>query len=304
MRLSYTLIGIIATCVGVIVSAPAFALENRVTVESRTFYPGQAACTVGVYFENAVPMTGVVLPLELRSIDPGAYPASGFKSMLNPAGRVNNSPLGICYNFPEWPCMDNHTSRKHAVPVANQCSGPISHSWNSAAANIDYVSPDAMFFAALSIGGPNDDDPTFLFPGSDPQTTSQASYWLIFGVGMTQGQFEIDTCCTLPMNHLAFVDSNTVVVAPSFNKGIITIACQCPCAKDPNCDGVSTDILDVLETINVAFRAKPATTDPGCSRARTDVDCNGVTDVVDAVRVAMVAFAGFDPALLYCEPCD
>jgi hypothetical protein len=304
LRLSNILIGITATCLIAGVSAPAFALENRVTVESRTFYPGQEACTVGVFFENSVGLTAIVAPLEIRSIDSGAYPASDFWRRLNPNGRIWGSPM-------YWYCTTGFCPplylplRTYAVPVTpSTCSGPLSHSWNAQAANIDYVSPDAFMLSVVAAGDPNIGDDITLDPGSDGFATLSASVQFGFTAGMSTGRFEIDTCCTLPMNHLVYVDSNTNAIHTEFTKGVITIACQCPCANDPNCDGVSTDILDVIETIQVAFSGKPTTTDPGCTRQRTDVDCNGVTNVVDAVRIALVSFAGFDRAVLYCDPCE
>jgi len=80
-------------------------------------------------------------------------------------------------------------------------------------------------------------------------------------------------------------------------------ACSCPCPDDPQCDGVRSDILDVVITINVAFRGLAATTDPGCARQRTDVDCSGETDILDVVKVIGVAFRGQSPATQYCSPC-
>jgi len=44
-----------------------------------------------------------------------------------------------------------------------------------------------------------------------------------FNVTGIDGLIEIDTCCALPANHLTYVDENTVTVAPSFLKGIITV---------------------------------------------------------------------------------
>lgn len=79
--------------------------------------------------------------------------------------------------------------------------------------------------------------------------------------------------------------------------------CGCPCAADPNCDSVRSDVLDVVSTVGAAFRNIPAVTDPTCVRARTDVNCTGSTDVIDVVKVVGVAFRNLAAATEYCNPC-
>jgi hypothetical protein len=79
--------------------------------------------------------------------------------------------------------------------------------------------------------------------------------------------------------------------------------CSCPCAYDPQCDGVISDVLDVVSVINVAFRGQPAVQDPSCPKQRSDVDANGVTDVIDVTKVINVAFRGQPAASSYVNPC-
>ena len=80
--------------------------------------------------------------------------------------------------------------------------------------------------------------------------------------------------------------------------------CNCPCANDPVCDGIVSDVLDVVRAVNVAFRGFPADTDAGCPNQWTDVDVSGNTDVLDVVRVVNVAFRGFTVAVSYMDPCQ
>jgi hypothetical protein len=82
------------------------------------------------------------------------------------------------------------------------------------------------------------------------------------------------------------------------------LSCACDCHADPQCDG-STDILDVVNTVNVAFRGFPAIPDPNamCQYETTDTDCNGFPDVIDVVHMVNVAFRGFNPATEFCNPC-
>lgn len=81
-------------------------------------------------------------------------------------------------------------------------------------------------------------------------------------------------------------------------------ACACDCHADPACDGL-TDILDVTQVINVAFRNGTIIADPdaSCPPHTTDVDCNGLTDVFDVVRIVNVAFRNGNPATEFCQPC-
>ncbi|HSG99304.1 MAG TPA: M14 family zinc carboxypeptidase, partial [candidate division Zixibacteria bacterium] len=81
-----------------------------------------------------------------------------------------------------------------------------------------------------------------------------------------------------------------------------TCAQDCACHADPICDA-QTNVLDVVQTVNVAFKGAPATTDPGCPRERTDVDCTGATNVLDVVRLVNVAFKGQSAAANFCDPC-
>ena len=81
--------------------------------------------------------------------------------------------------------------------------------------------------------------------------------------------------------------------------------CSCPCAFDPRCDGVVSDVLDVSDTINRAFRGFAPNQDPACPFERTDVDASGATDVLDVTKVINVAFRGNSAASQYdLNPCN
>lgn len=79
-------------------------------------------------------------------------------------------------------------------------------------------------------------------------------------------------------------------------------ACSCPCASDPACDSV-TNVLDVISTIDVAFRGAVPDSDPRCLWQRTDVNCSETTDAVDVVKVISVTFRGSDSEFEYCTAC-
>lgn len=98
--------------------------------------------------------------------------------------------------------------------------------------------------------------------------------------------------------------------SPSYQMGIGfwygaggSASCTCPCASDPQCDGIISNVQDVVITINVAFRGVAGVMDAGCPNERTDVDANGVTSVTDVVKVINVAFRGQTAAANYVDPC-
>lgn len=86
---------------------------------------------------------------------------------------------------------------------------------------------------------------------------------------------------------------------------IVVSPCGCNCHCDPaQCDG-KQDVLDVLQTMNVAFRGTAPIIDPnfGCPHEATDVDCSNATDVLDVTRMINVAFRGGNTATEFCVPC-
>ncbi len=82
--------------------------------------------------------------------------------------------------------------------------------------------------------------------------------------------------------------------------------CQCDCHGDPGgpCDGF-TDILDVTQVVNAAFRSFPPMIDPNanCPYETPDVNCSGDAEVIDVVKVVNVAFRNGNPATEFCNPC-
>jgi hypothetical protein len=63
----------------------------------------------------------------------------------------------------------------------------------------------------------------------------------------------------------------------------------------------------VVAAVGVAFRNMPSMCDPGCTpngRAeRTDVDCDGKTDIIDVTKIIQVAFRNAPIATTFCDPC-
>jgi hypothetical protein len=233
MKVRGLLVGLLVACA----TATGWA-ANHVTVESKSVAVGATGVQIGVFVENDIPITALVLPLELREATPGTYVTTAFTFVAQPAGRVQNSPLGPA--GANWPGA-NVTARRYAVTAAPPCSGPVSNTYNTAAAQIDFVSPDAVFHATVSTGDPNIGEDISMDPGADSPGTANASFVFTFNVTGVDGLIEIDTACVRPANHVTYVDENSTAVPVTFTKGIVTVG-------TPLFPPVVTDIPD--QTIN------------------------------------------------------
>lgn len=225
--------------VGVLALVPVSALaqSDSAIIESKTFLPGQTACTVAVTIQNDHYISWFSIPLEIRSVSGGAYISSGLQVDPNPDGRFALSAPDI---GGEAVCP---------TPAANTCSGPVSQTYTTAGL-LDYVSPDAIYRRYYYQSGCHP-------PGRD----IWPSYLITFNVGPAEGIFEIDTCC-IAGQHLLWQNSGACDVSdfvPGFVKGVITVAAPPICNQVPddiNCDGV-VDIFDVVSLVDVAFRNAP-----------------------------------------------
>jgi len=196
------------------------SVGNSLVIESKTVATGAAAVTVGCYVTNSVGIEAIVVPLELRSIHPGAFISGNFS--LTVQGRLAAAGLG------------SGAGRYFTTPSAsNDCSGPVSQSWavSTAAANLG-SSPDAVSYLAYGASA------TCMASGTDGSPGSGTpSVLLTFDVTATNGQFEIDTACVTPANHLVFIECGTRTChLPEFTKGIITIGVPPGCATATTTD--------------------------------------------------------------------
>lgn len=111
------------------------------------------------------------------------------------------------------------------------------------------------------------------------------------------------TALPLPSGRIIASDMDNGLFVLQFD-GVETPYCACQCSGEPSCNGVR-DVVDVVQTINTAFRGGAATPDPGenCSAETTDLDCDNATSIIDVVRMVNVVFRGADPATEICDPC-
>ena len=149
------------------------------------------------------------------------------------------------------------------------------------------------------------DDATFLtidfagivtdnFVALPPGLPSGTNYWRVKSYNAPGG---------IPVEESGWSPIQKIIIPSS------CLPCICACHADPLCDGVISNVQDVVVTINVAFRGSAVVNDADCPphgtnvQGRTDVNCSGATDVVDVVLVVNVAFRTAIPAVEYCSPC-
>lgn len=214
-----------------IATARNVAAVNSVVVESKTFAPGQTACSVGVFITNDVPLLGFVVPLELRSISGGAYvntqiPGS-FKFGVIPGNRLDHSPLGTA--GASWPDAVRSTYTYGEPFETNGWCMNRGTSYSKRTASIDGVSPDGVMHATFSIGDPSAGEWQVLNPGADSASTEGASLLFVFNVDSLSGCIRVDTCCITPANSLAGVDIDNELVDFFFVEGAVSVGgVECP----------------------------------------------------------------------------
>lgn len=301
-----------------ILALPRVALaENSVVIESRTFSPNQPNCSVGVALVNDEGVTVVVVVLELRSVVGDAYmaPIATFASQIleiQPESRLDSSTLGR--HWQHYNCeAPTILTRVAENPDEDMCSGSLSHSWRDTVSSLSGTSPDGILFvtAVFDGCGPSRFD---MPPGVDPEGRGEASLILRFGANANPGCFEVDTACFHPSQstfvaHTGFGDYQGMPIPVSFTNATICIdpdCFHCYCQGDSyECDKGWIDIIDVVRAINVSFRGEAPTPDPSpvCPYMRTDINCDGATDLRDIVGIIDVAFNNQSEANAFCNPC-
>jgi hypothetical protein len=284
---------------------------NHVRVESKDYVvPGAIGVVIGVYFENDVPIIAAVLPLEIRTCDGSAYMANGpFVRLMDPAGRMYNSPLGP-FEDPDgrWPA-GSVTNRTFASPSdsTSGCARPFSwpsvtEQWNTASTKPDFVSPDAIFLATVAEGDPSIGEKVELDPGIDPP--GLPSYRITCNIGVAPGILVVDTTCIAPANHLVFVTAGPPpdIVSPTFQAGFVGVGV----AAAHGCTNLSDDadadgILDGIDNCPLDYNPDQMDSDhdgigDSCDCAcqcHADPYCDGVgPNILDVTAIIDVAFRG------------
>jgi hypothetical protein len=261
--------------------------DDYIHIESRNVVAGSANATVKIQISNSDTLMGIVLPLELRPVTPGAFVKSvslGFRERLLAAlgdVRITNQ-----YGLKDGLCAEGRTA-SYGIPLANVCDSSV---------HIVAI-PVGVMYGAFR---------TTLNHALPPGEDSLGSLELSLSVTSTSGDFEIDTVCVGPNHHVSFVVSNlsgfAYAVIPAFTKGIITIV-QCDCSHHGDMDGdeqiTSLDLGLLIDYIFASGDAPP--TDASCPHIdRGDVDCTGSDDASDVARMVDILFAAGSA----CDPCD
>jgi hypothetical protein len=152
----------LAACLVFLCGSLAMAADALV-VESKTVLPNATGVTLGVYISNDLPAVGLVLPLEFREQTAGSYITTAFTNVVVAGNRLGLSPLSETYVVPA-----NATKKKYNNPVAQTCSGPISSTWNTAAAQVGFTTPVAIGHFTVSQGDPTIGDDIDMIPAPIP----------------------------------------------------------------------------------------------------------------------------------------
>jgi hypothetical protein len=280
---------------------------NTVTIESKSVPFGTSVCTLGVYITNDLPIVTVSLSLQSRSVSGGAYLGGAITSdncrlEIVPGSRVHNSPLGPA--SVDWP--DALVFKYVYRTPDGTCGEPAGVSLTTfrfVAPTPDTISPDGFLFVTVSTGDLNQGELPWLDNGSDPP--GSPSFRLLLSLNDRVGQIAVEPAC-VNATVCSFYELNGEEHLATVTSGTVThLACACDCHADPVCDGLQSDIRDVVNTINVAFRGDAALADPNpsCPHQQTDFNCSTTTDILDVVLATNVAFRSGDPATEYCNPC-
>jgi hypothetical protein len=181
---------------------------NSVTVESKQMGSGAVDCPIYIQLSNDVALSGFELPLEARSVTPGAFMTGvklTWRERLHIPGILEMIRINARYPDANGTCRPG----SFAPPYAS--NDTLKH------AVID--APEGFMFAALS-----DDPSRDLPPGHD----IVGSLALCVDLGPTAGTFQIDTTCIDPGNHIDFVDAGALEIVPAFEMGTIAIVPNAP----------------------------------------------------------------------------
>jgi hypothetical protein len=271
---------------------------NSVEIESKWVDEGQKDVAVGIYIKNTEPLRGVLLPLEIRSIHVGSFirrsldvrPESRF---MNWAG--DDPPVTAELYFPY------KTQSAHGIHCTTDSLGRVWR-WLEYDSLPDFMGEEALLYFFMNASH----EIRHLMPGDDGESgAGTPSISLVFDVTDVGGAFIIDTTCTAPANHLTFVGRHDQAVDVQFRPSIVLIGCNAECHGDPQCDG-SCNIIDLVRSIDVAFKGAPPAIDPDprCPVENTDVNCDMVTDVIDIVKMINVQYRSASILDQFCAACE
>jgi hypothetical protein len=259
---------------------------NQVTVSSVEVGRG-GSVNIGILLENDEPLVGVIVPLVVKDIDGSAYATA---LAMEFGGRMTGVLTEI------------RVTNQYPNPDGNCKEGgfkTIGH-FDGALHPVDAM-PEGAYFAAQRIFS------GALMPGQD--AASSPSLMLTVTAGTISGQFEIDTTCTDPGNHLLYITSGGGIL-PEFVKGTVTVLEACCGMYDPdnrsgNVDQDPDNFKDISDILMLArYSLLGGDTPPCLAEGNTDGDPDCFTEISDILRLARYALQGGEAPAYCVETCE
>jgi hypothetical protein len=179
--------------------------DNTVVVGEVSATPGQSGVQIPVYLANDVTLRTIIVPLMVRSVDPGAFITAmrlNFSDRLPPKGPISEILFTSQFGPGTGTCKSAKPGGFAEIVFGDTLSHPVTSS------------PFGLMFSRAKIIGAD------LPPGAD----STGSLIMTVDVTDTPGRFEIDTTCANPANHLLFHTTDNKAIVPDFTKSTITIS--------------------------------------------------------------------------------
>jgi hypothetical protein len=269
-------------------AATGVAQGNSVVVSSLTVGLDSEGVRIPVRLTNEDVLQGLTVPLVIRAIDPRAFIdklAVTYEDRLA-ASNLDIEATNLYFTADgtcKGPCYAGGSTGGFAT-IDTTGAGPQAIS----------ASPVGLLCVRQALVGD-------LAPGTD--TTGSIVLTVDVNSSVDGGEFEIDTTCTAPNNHLLFVGSipTDLPILPAFTRGVIrTVACWCPNQQDYDGDTFITAV-DLAAMIDILFGGAPDIQDPVCVTTRSDMDCDGFSTPLDLGAMIDYLFAYLPGP---CAPCD
>ncbi len=201
-------------CVAAMIWCSSAYAVNSVVVPSQNLDPNETGVEIRALITNDIEIKGLVVPLAFRTVA-GAVSITSLRLTFRErlaAGNPELTPIQVSNIYAE-----ENGSCKDGQP-----GGFGTFTFDDTLAHVITNMPVGLLYVRNSLFQPP------LPPGSD----TDGSLNMIVDVNAGPGQFEVDTTCTDPANHLAFIrESDGLSLAPSFTKGVFTIG-NPPIARD------------------------------------------------------------------------
>lgn len=208
------LLGFLALLTILVIPATSHAQSDSVIIVGGRYSPGETFVNIGIRLINSVELSEVSVPLQLRSVTPGAFVTS--LNMTYSARLGDPSTLPDVYRTDQFDAPAGGAPCSYLLPThTDGATHPVT------------ASPEGVWFQRAG-----NEIADWLEIGSDPEAVP--SMYIGVDLTATSGIFEIDTMCIDPggpSNFLRFADGTGADVPVVFVKGIVTINSP-PIARD------------------------------------------------------------------------